>query len=132
MTTAMTTINAIAERLNGRRQDLGMTCAAVAQRSGLSLRSVQRVLSGEENDPGFATVDAIARVLGVSLRLKEEQDINTLRRRQAERKAERLVSLVRGTSALEAQPVRNDTARTLRDRTVKELLSGSSRKLWAE
>jgi len=128
----MTTINAIAERLNGRRQDLGMTCAAVAQRSGLSLRSVQRVLSGEENDPGFATVDAIARVLGVSLRLKEEQDINTLRRRQAERKAERLVSLVRGTSALEAQPVRDDTARTLRDRTVKELLSGSSRKLWAE
>jgi hypothetical protein len=93
---------------------------------------VQRVLSGGEKDPGFATVMAIADALGVSLRLDEDQDINAVRLRQAERKAERLLSLVRGTSALEAQPVDPQTAKTLRERTVKELLSGSSRKLWAE
>lgn len=126
------TISAITGRLNQRRRDLGMTCIAVAERSGLSLRTVQRVLGGREQDPGFATVAAIARVLGVALDLNEVQDLNTLRLQQAQRKAERLVSLVRGTSALEAQPVGHDAAKTLRDRTVKELLSGSSRRLWAE
>jgi transcriptional regulator with XRE-family HTH domain len=128
----MTTIQTLSQRLNERREDLGMTCAVLAERTGLSLRTVQRVLSGDEKDPGFATVTAIAKALGVSLCFAEEQDINTLRLRQAERKAERLVSLVRGTSALEAQPVHKEMAKTLRDRTVKELLSGSSRKLWAE
>lgn len=123
---------AITGRLDKRRRDLGMSCAAVAERSGLSLRTVQRVLGGREQEPGFATVTAIAHVLGVALDLSEVQDLNTLRLEQAQRKAERLVALVRGTSALEAQPVGHDAAKTLRDRTVKELLSGSSRRLWAE
>ena len=126
------TIQAISQQLNERRRDLGMSCASLSNRTGLSLRTVQRVLSGGEEDPGFATVMAIADALGVSVRLDEDQDINAVRLRQAEQKAERLVSLVRGTSALEAQPVDPQTAKTLRDRTVKELLSGSSRKLWAE
>ena len=126
------TVQTLSQRLNERREDLGMSCAVLSRLTGLSLRTVQRVLSGTEIDPGFATVAAIAKALGASLRLDEEQDINAVRLRQAERKAERLVSLVRGTSALEAQPVDKETAKSFRDRTVKELLSGSNRKLWAE
>src|SRR5258705_12216991 len=112
-----TTLLPISDRLNQRRQDLGMSCAALAKVTGLSLRTVQRVLSGEETDPGFQTVTALSEALGVSLRLHTETDLNTLRRRQAERKAERLVALVKGTSALEAQAVEGATGRALRART---------------
>jgi transcriptional regulator with XRE-family HTH domain len=127
-----TTLLTISDRLNQRRQDLGMSCAALAKATGFSLRTVQRVLSGEETDPGFQTVTALAEALGVSLRLQTETDVNTLRRRQAERKAERLVALVKGTSALEAQAVDDETELALRERTVRDLLSGSNRKLWAD
>jgi transcriptional regulator with XRE-family HTH domain len=126
------TIETIFKRLNERRQDLGMSCAALAKATGLSLRTVQRVLSGEEKDPGFRTVSALAEALGASLRLQAEADLNTLRRDQAERKAERIVALVKGTSALEGQAVDGETEKALRERTVRDLLAGSNRKLWAE
>jgi transcriptional regulator with XRE-family HTH domain len=117
--------------LNQRRRDLGLSCAAVAKRAGLGLRTVQRVLSGEEADPGFRTVCLIAEVLGAAFTL-EKEDLNTVRRRQAERKAAKLLSMVQGTSALEAQAFDKDAAVALKERTVRDLLSGSPRKLWAE
>lgn len=117
--------------LNQRRQDLGLTCSAVAKRTGLGLRTVQRVLSGKERDPGFGTVSAIAEALGASVTLKT-QDLNEVRRKQAEKKASKLLALVQGTSALEAQAFDQKAAKSLKERTVRDLLQGSPRKLWAE
>ena len=118
-------------RFNQRRQQLGLSCAQLGQRTGLSLRTIQRVLSGKEADPGFATVTLLAKALGVALRLDEE-DINTLRLRQATEKADRLVALVQGTSALEEQGLSATTLQDLRQRTVRDLLAGSNRKLWSD
>jgi len=115
--------------LERRRRILGMSCSAVAARTGLSLRTVQRVLSGKENDPGFGTVAAIADCLGMSVDFKAS-DADALRRRQAERKADQLISIVQGTSALEMQAVPDETIRHLKEKTIYELLTGSRRKLW--
>ena len=123
--------NELSRRFDRRRQDLGLSCAALAHRTGLSLRTVQRVLSGNEKDPGFSTVASLANALGVSMRF-DEDDLHEVRRKQAERKAERIVALVQGTSALEAQALSQQSMRDLKERTVHELLAGSSRKLWAE
>jgi transcriptional regulator with XRE-family HTH domain len=121
----------LAKRLNERRERLGLSCAALATKTGLSLRTVQRILGGKESDPGFATIASLADALGVKLRFDEE-DIEAIRQRQAERKAKQLVALVQGNSAMESQGLPRAAIRDLRKRTVHELLAGSSRKLWAE
>ena len=115
--------------LNQRRKDLGLTCSAVAKRTGLSLRTVQRVFAGEEIDPGIGTISRIAEVLGTSITL-QSQDLNEVRRLQAERKAAKLLSMVQGTSALEAQALDDEAVVALKERTVRDLLAGSARKLW--
>jgi transcriptional regulator with XRE-family HTH domain len=122
----------ISSRLNERREKLGLSCAVLAKRAGISLRSVQRILSGEETNPGFATVTSLARELGVGVRFEDEVDVRTIRRQQAERKAARILALVQGTSALEAQGLDRETLRDLREKTIHELLAGSPRRLWAE
>ena len=109
-----------------------MSCAAVAARAGLGLRTVQRALSGKET-PELHTLEAIAKALGASIKLRlEGQDVDVVKRQQAERKAARLVSITQGTSALEAQAVPGKTLARLRKQTAMKLLTGSPRKLWAE
>jgi transcriptional regulator with XRE-family HTH domain len=125
-------IQPMSKRLNERRERLGISCSVLARRTGISLRSVQRILSGEETNPGFSTVAGLARELGVGVRFDDEVDVRTIRRRQAERKAERLLAIVQGSSALEAQALSRETIRDLREKTINELLAGSDRKLWAD
>jgi transcriptional regulator with XRE-family HTH domain len=125
-------IQPMSRRLNARRERLGISCSVLAKRVGISLRSAQRILSGEEANPGFATVMALARELGVGLHVEDEVDVRTVRRRQAERKAERMLAIVHGSSALEGQGMERETRRDLRKRTIAELLAGSDRRLWAE
>jgi len=122
----------ISRRLNDRREKLGISCSVLAKRAGMSLRSVQRILSGEETNPGFQTVTSLARELGVGIRLDDEMDVRAVRQRQAEQKAERILAIVQGTSALEAQAVSPQTMRDLHEKTVHELLAGSPRRLWAD
>jgi transcriptional regulator with XRE-family HTH domain len=125
-------VRPISSRLSERREKLGLSCSVLARRVGISLRSVQRILSGEEANPRFATVASLARELGVGVRFDDEVDLRTIRRRQAERKAARILALVQGSSALEAQGLSNKTLRDLREKTIHELLAGSPRKLWAD
>jgi transcriptional regulator with XRE-family HTH domain len=122
---------AIITALNHRRLDLGLSCLAVAKRAGLSLRTVQRVLSGKEDDAGLRTVSAIARALETTLTLAHD-DLNAVLRRQAEKKAVKVLALVQGTSALEGQAIDQDAAVAMKERTVRDLLRGSPRKLWAD
>ncbi len=51
---------------------------------------------------------------------------------QARKKAERLVGMVQGTSALEAQAVSSRHIGQMIKKTIQELLAGSRRRLWAE
>jgi transcriptional regulator with XRE-family HTH domain len=117
--------------LNRRRRELGLSCALLAKRTNLSLRTVQRALSGEGPVPEFSTIMALSQGLGLTLRL-EAQDARAMCRRQAEEKARLITSLVQSSSALEAQALPAKALRDLHERTVHELLAGSRRRLWAE
>jgi transcriptional regulator with XRE-family HTH domain len=125
-------IQPMSRRLNERREKLGISCAVLAKRTGISLRSVQRIFSGEESNPGFSIVASVARELGLGVRFDDEMDVPTIRKRQAERKADRLLAIVQGSSALEAQAVPRKSIREMREKTINELLAGSDRKLWAD
>ncbi len=121
----------ISKRLNARRAKIGISCSVLARRTGISLRSVQRILSGDEVNPGFATLSALARELGIGVRFDDQLPIASIRRRQAERKADRVLAIVQGSSALEGQAVSRQTMKKLREKTINELLAGSPRKLWS-
>lgn len=117
--------------LEQRRQRLGVTLPVLAERSGVSLPTVSRILTGGRQNANLATMLAMARVLGVRLNFEVEFDIDDMLERQARRKAERLVGMVHGSAALEGQGLDKDTRERMVRRTVHELRAGSRRKLWA-
>lgn len=121
----------ITKQLIARRNEMGISCADLAQRSRLGHRTVQRIFSGEDANPRLATVLALAEAMGVDLQVAISP-VNAIRQRQASRKAEKLVSLVQGTSALEAQGLSAKEVRRLQVRTARELLRGPKHRLWAE
>lgn len=122
-------LSKLLRELDARRNDLGMTYAALAKRTGLGTRTVQRVLAGGEGAANFRSVLAIAHALGARLSL-EGEDINAVRLRQAQQKAAKLVSLLQGTSALEAQGLDEKEKAVAEQRTVRDLLASRRSVLW--
>ena len=120
----------LADRLAERRELLGMSHPALAARSGVSEPTVKRILAGRIGGASFENVAAIAAALGMPLGVRAI-DAETFCEHTAREKAERAARLVQGTSALEAQAVGEETYRRLVERSVRDLLSGSRRRLWA-
>lgn len=120
----------LAARLADRRKRLGMPYPALARRSGVSEPTVKRVLAGRLAEASFENVASIAAALGMPL-MAQPIDIEDFRERAAREKAELVARLVQGTSALEAQAVDADQYRTLVERSMRDLLTGSRRLLWA-
>lgn len=127
MATMATKSNALEER----RRALGMSHATLAERSGLSLPTVNRILSGRMESASFANVRRLADALEMGLVFDVPHRGETARLRQAVRKAKRLAGMVQGTSGLEAQAVNRQTLRAMTRGAAGKLLSGSKRRLWA-
>ena len=126
--------NAAAElmrQLRQRRKELGMSMRVVAEKSGVGLRTVQRVLSGEELTAKLTTVLAIAEALRVELQPIEVASSHSVRRQQAKRKAAELAAMVQATSALEAQAVPQKALREIEEQIASQLIHGSRRQLWS-
>ncbi len=116
--------------LNERRKRLGMPYKAVADRTGLSWGTVQRVFSGGKN-VSLENFIAIANTLGLTFTLTGSvQQEKELIRKQAEVKANLLSDLVQGTSALEAQAVSSETVHQAKKELMYNLINGSKRRLW--
>jgi predicted nucleic acid-binding protein len=94
--------------------------------------TVVRILTGRNLQTSFANVLAIAEALGIVVGVEQEFDVTDFLENQAQQKAEKLVSMVQGTSGLEAQAVDAKTLKKMQQQTVHELLAGSPRKLWAD
>ena len=126
-----TSSNILAE-LDLRRRELHMPVSVLAKRSGVAFRTVQRIIGGHHDKATWATVIALAQALGLDLELRSVVDAESLRERQARTKADRLMRMVQGTAALEAQAVDPNKYQQMIRRTVHEILAGPARKLWAE
>ncbi len=125
------------KNLESRRRGLRISRAALAERTGLSVPTLNRILDGEGN-PTLETLVALSSALGVEFRItnqivefKELCSAREFRKSVAEQKALRLVKLVQGTSALESQAVDKAEENEMVERTVHDLLAGPSRRLWA-
>jgi transcriptional regulator with XRE-family HTH domain len=118
-------------QLNKRRQELGMSLAALARLSRVSPPSVQRILSGKAPNASFANVLAIARVLGVRFEMQMDPSAELCRQRAME-KARKLVGMVQATSALEGQAVGAGVLKTMVAKTASELLAAGRQSLWGD
>ncbi len=65
------------------------------------------------------------------MEIHEIDSAETFRERQARGKARRLVRLVQGTMALEAEAVDEAELDAMEEENIHALLAGSSRRLWA-
>ena len=119
-------------QLDARRRQLGMSRAILARRAKLSVPTVQRILSGKEDSPSIATVEALAAALGMTLQFVEQVDANEFRKQQAEKRSSHLAGLLQGTMGLESQAVDEKTLANLTQRNIHRLLAGSNRSLWYE
>ncbi len=125
------------QTLDQRREELGIGYPALSERSGVSMPTLKRIISGKAENPTIQNLQAVCRVLGLQLiiddtiKAKSKRSVEELRESVAKEKAEQIVRLVQGTSALESQAVGLTAVRDMVSRTVHELLAGSSRKLWA-
>src|SRR5262249_52508550 len=68
--------------LQRRRQELGLSYELLAQRSGVSRPTVQRILSGRYPTASFASVVALGYALGLELRLASAVTPQQLKREQ--------------------------------------------------
>jgi transcriptional regulator with XRE-family HTH domain len=119
------------QALNQRRLKLGMSMAALARRSKVSLPTVQRILSGKAPHASIANMLAIASALGVRFEM-HMKPVLEVRRQQAMQKARKLVGMVQATSALEGQAVGATVVNKMVAKTATELLAAGKRSLWGE
>src|SRR5258708_969693 len=123
-------VQTLCRSLNARRRQLRMTFATLARRSGVSVPTVTRTLSGHNPNASLENVAAIADALGMTVSLMQKVGVGDLREEQALRKARRLSGIVQGTLGLESQAVNDGELNELTRQIVHELLAGPSRKLW--
>ena len=55
------------ERINILKKQMGITTEELSERSGIPAGTLNKILSGQTNDPKLETVKAIARVFGCSI-----------------------------------------------------------------
>ena len=125
----MTRLDDILRGLDKRRRSLQMPLAVLCERSGVSVSTANRALSGC-GAVSFATVARIADALGVELSCVRSRSIAEMRHHEAAVAAKRMVSMVQGTSALEGQAVDPEQLALMEQRTEAELLSAGPG-LWA-
>lgn len=129
---------AVYRKLDDRRKRLGMSRAALAKRACVSQPTATRILTGKEDSPRLANVHAIARAMGVSvmmgttLDVHEEITVKEFQQQAARMKAQRLVGVVQGTMALEAQAVGSSVLSEMLVQTMRKLLLGTQRRLWED
>ena len=119
------------EKLDKRRQELGMTFDALSKRSEVPVSTLKAIFKKGVEHATFANVAAIADALGVDIEFTNEADCYELLHQQAVKKARELVGMVQGTSGLESQAVGQSQIEKMILQLVHQLMAGSRRKLWA-
>lgn len=121
----------VIDRLNHKRQQLGISHARLAEMSGVSLLTVQRFFSQENENISFATICKMADVLGVDIVARETMSTQKMLERRAREKARELANVVQGTSALEAQGLNAAALNEIENGIFYTLMNGSRRALWS-
>lgn len=113
------------------RGQLRMSQRALARRAEVPQATISRIESGSLQ-PNISTLRKIMEALACDLLITAvpRTDLETIRRKQAEAKAERKIRYLRGTMSLEKQEPEQKLWRGLVEDEVKDLLESSGSKLW--
>jgi transcriptional regulator with XRE-family HTH domain len=130
MATVSHSLSGIAIQIERRRKALGISRQLLAQRSGVSLPTVNRILSSSVENSTFANLKSVAYALGMDFEIKYLSDEQDFAEQQAQTKAETIARMVQGTSGLESQAMDNDTRKQVVRQTVHKLMAGSRHRLW--
>ena len=122
----------IVQELDARRRKLKMPCRALARRSGVSTRTVQRALSGQAGDVGARTLLAMAEALGMGLGVVVRKSASRLRHEVARAKAKRIIAGAQGSFALEGQAVEESHLSEVRRDLEDKLVAGPPVRLWSD
>ena len=106
-----------------RKEQLNITIDNLAKLSGVSVRTINRVLKNE--DVKLSTIEHVTNFLGLDFAGNEQVGLSELKKQRAKEKALFLVSIVQGTSALEIQGLEDDSLNKIIASYEKEFLSGS-------
>ena len=106
-----------------RKQQLNITIENLAKLSGVSVRTMNRVLKNE--DVKLSTIEQVTNFLGLDFAGNEQVPLELLKERRAHEKALFLASIVQGTSALEMQGLDDDGINSIIATYEKEFLIGS-------
>lgn len=106
-----------------RKKELNIAIENLAKLSGVSVRTITRVLNNE--NVKLSTIEAVTNLLGLDFAGEEIVPLEELKKQRAKTKALYLVSLVQSTSALEKQGLESDSINNIISMYEKELLHGN-------
>ena len=119
----------LTKQIIARKKQLNITIENLAKLSGVSVRTVNRVLANE--DVKFSTIESITNFLGLDFAGNEVISIDELKKQRAKQKAVFMASLVQSTSALEKQGLQRSSIDSIISMYEKEFLEGEySHTLW--
>ena len=115
------------------RLQLGMSQKALAKRAGVPQSTISRI-EQEERDANLATLNKILSAISCNLIIVPllQDSIETLRRKQAKKIAEKQVRYLKGTMNLEDQQPDSRFIAELIKQEEERLLQGPNSKLWDE
>lgn len=114
-----------------RKKDIKITNQNISTLSGLSVRTINRLLNGE--DVKISTIEKITNLFGLDFSGKETISLKELNKNRAHKKALFLASLVQSTSALEMQGLEKDKLNTIILDYEKQFLYGEyANTLWVD
>ncbi len=119
----------LVNRIIQRKKELNITIDNLALLSGVSVRTINRLLKNE--DVKLSTIEDVTNLLGLDFSGNEQLSLEELQRQRAHEKALFLASIVQGTSALEMQGLEDDTLKSIITSFEQEFLHGEYKEtLW--
>ncbi len=116
-------------KIKKRKEMLGITIENLSRLSGVSVRTVNRLLGGE--DVKLSTVERITCFLGLDFAGNETMTLEMLKQRRAKEKALLMASMVQGTSSLEMQGLEKESLETMMSEFEEAFLNGDYKdRLW--
>ncbi len=113
------------------RGQLRMSQRALAKRAKIPQSTVSKIESGQQQ-ANVSTLEKILRAMDCDLLISAvlQNNPETTRRNQAEKKARKKVQYLQGTMSLEKQDPSQELLNELIDDEVKNLLGSTTSKLW--
>lgn len=122
----------ILSEIESRRKAIRMPRGALARRSGVCLRTAERLLSGGTEGARWETVAAMGQAVGIDLGIVRKRSLREVVRQQAKAKAREVVAIAQGDAALEGQAVPEKELKQVRKAIEDSVATGSSVLLWSK